>query len=183
MISVLLIAVAAALYFGLDKAKLASLAETFRSKLDAKTAVALSLVVLALALAPSWGTPEDNPSPDPVPGPFSLRGDFKGPTASEDACLVGCLLQELADEISWDGSQEKPDYKTGFQIDELRKIARRMRCRGESIGDRQPSARDKIASYLESHIGTDGGDLTPESRALWVSAFRDVGRAACDAAK
>jgi hypothetical protein len=112
-----------------------------------------------------------------------LDGDFRGETASDDAATVGNLLLELADELEWDGSLSEPYYVTGSQIDQLRKASRVLRCRGESIGDRQPAARDKIAEYLEIHVGTDGGPLTPESRAAWVSAFRDVGRAACDASK
>ena len=93
------------------------------------------------------------------------------------------MLNELADEIEWDGTQSEPSLRTGVQIDQLRKTARVLRCRGESVGDRQPKARDKIASYLEQHVGTDGGTLTPESRSAWVSAFRDVGRASIDAAQ
>jgi len=60
---------------------------------------------------------------------------------------------------------------------------REFRCRGISIGDRQPVARDVIAKYLEDAVGTDGGPLTPEQRSAWVAAYRDIGRAATDAAK
>jgi len=180
MISFLLIAAAAAVFFGIDAEKLKALLEAVKKNVDYRKFLGLTLVCLALLFLPTWKR-EEAPTPDV--GPLSLVGDFRGVTASEDASTVGNLLLELADEIEWDGSQSEPFIVTGLQIDQLRKAARLLRCRGESIGDRQPAARDKIASYLEIHAGTDGGPLTPESRAAWVSAFRDVGRAASDAAK
>lgn len=183
MISIVLIAAAAALYFGVDAAKLKTLVESIRTRLDPRTALAIGLVAIAILAMPSWRTGEDVPTPVPDAGPLSLDGDFRGESASTDASTVGNLLLELADEVEWDGGQSEPFYVTGSQIDQLRKAARLLRCKGESIGDRQPVARDKIAAYLEAHVGTDGGPLTPETRALWVSAFRDVGRAACDAAQ
>jgi hypothetical protein len=32
-------------------------------------------------------------------------------------------------------------------------------------------------------VGTDGGPLTAEQRTAWVAAYRDLGRAATNAAK
>jgi hypothetical protein len=95
------------------------------------------------------------------------------------------LCNELADEIEFDGTQPEAEryLKSGVAVDELRKAARILRCRGISIGDRQPQARDLIATYLDEHVGTDGGPLTAETRAAWVTAYRDIGRAASDAAK
>jgi hypothetical protein len=52
-----------------------------------------------------------------------------------------------------------------------------------SIGQRQPAARDAIKGYLDAAVGTAGGPVTPEQRSAWVAAFRDVGRAATDAAR
>lgn len=180
MISFLLIAAAAAVLFGIDAEKLKALLDAVKKNVDYRKFLGLTLVCLALLFLPSWKR-TDVPTPDT--GPLSLVGDFRGETASQDAATVGNLLLELADEIEWDGSQSEPSLVTGAQVDQLRKAARVLRCRGESIGDRQPAARDKIAAYLEIHAGTDGGPLTPESRAAWVSAFRDVGRAASDAAQ
>jgi hypothetical protein len=181
MLSILLVAAAVALFYGGDLSKFAPAIEWVK-KLGPQKWAAIGLVLAAVLLMPR-GQQHDGPTPTPDVGPLSLAGDFRGVTASEDASTVGNLLLELADEIEWDGSQSEPFIATGSQIDQLRKAARLLRCRGESIGDRQPAARDKIASYLEIHAGTDGGPLTPETRAAWVSAFRDVGRAASDAAK
>lgn len=180
MISVILIAAAVAVAMGLDAAKLRAVADKAREKVSPKAAVVAALVLLAVLLIPRGR--QEAPEP-PDDGPLSLEGMFVGPTASSDAATIGALLSELADEIEYDGSQPEPMYQNGVQIDQLRKAARVLRCRGESIGDRQPKARDAIASYLEIHVGTDGGKLTPESRSAWVSAFRDVGRAATDAAQ
>lgn len=183
MISILLVVAAAALFSGVDFAKAKAALEAVKARVDARAMLAIGLLALALLALPSWGGRDNEPTPAPDAGPLSLAGDFRGEKASEDAATVGYLLCELADEIEHDGSLSEPAIINGAQIDQLRKAARLLRCRGQSIGDRQPTARDKIAAYLESHVGTDGGPLTPELRSLWVSAFRDVGRAAIDAAQ
>jgi hypothetical protein len=182
MIAVLCLLVAAALLFGVDVPKLKAWLEVAKTKIDAKRMLAAGLLIIAFLALPSWSR-EDQPTPVPDNGPLSLKGDFRGETASADASTVGNLLIELADEIEWDSRRSEPYFVTGSQIDQLRKAARVLRCSGESIGERQPVARDKIAAYLESHVGTDGGPLTQETRALWISAFRDVGRAASEAAQ
>jgi hypothetical protein len=144
-------------------------------------AVGLLLAAAVSLYRPTGAGPAPTPAPDA--GPLALRGAFKGPTASEDAATIGALANELADEIEWDGMAEKPLFASGVALDELRRRARSLRCRGVSIGDRQPEARDKIAAHLEANVGTEGGPLTPEGRSAWVSALRDIGRAASDAAR
>jgi hypothetical protein len=181
MLSLLLIAVAAALMFGVDAAKVRTAFDWCRSRVDPRTAVACAIAVIAVLLLVAGDRAAPTPPPDD--GPLTLRGEFVGPTASDDAATIGALLTELADELEYDGRQSEPAIRTGVQVDQLRTCARTLRCRGESIGDRQPRARDKIASYLLIHVGEDGGPLTDESRAAWVSAFRDAGRAASEAAK
>jgi hypothetical protein len=181
---ILLIAAAAAIFFGVDLAMLKQAWATVSAAVDAKKAAAVGLVVLALLLLPR-GASEDTPAPSPDAGPLSLRGQFVGPTASEDAGVVGAFCSELADEIAYDGDRPEGEryLKTGVAVDELRRATRTLRCRGISIGDRQPKARDVIAAYLDAKVGTDGGPLSGEQRAAWVTAYRDIGRAASDAAK
>lgn len=184
MLSILLVAAAAAMFFGVDAAAVKSAWTVVSSRVDAKTLAAAGLVVLALLLIPH-GSQEDTPKPEPDSGPLSLTGVFLGPTASEDASLVGAFCHELADEIDYDGAQPEAEryLKSGVAVDELRKATRVLRCRGISIGDRQPKARDVIAAYLDNKVGTDGGPLTPDRREAWVQAYRDIGRAATDASK
>jgi len=183
MLSVLLVAAALALFYGGDLSRLKPAVEWLK-KLDPRKLLAIGLVVAAVLLMPR-GQQLDEPTPAPDTGPLVLRGTFLGPSASDDASLVGALCHELADEIEYDGTQPEAEryLKTGVAVDELRKAARVLRCRGISIGDRQPQARDLIATYLDKAVGTDGGPLTPETRAAWVTAYRDIGRAATDAAK
>jgi hypothetical protein len=183
MLSILLVAVAVALFYGGDLSKFQPAIEWVK-KLDPKKFLAIGLVLAAVLLMPR-GRQSDEPTPAPDTGPLVLRGTFLGPSASDDASLVGALCNELADEIEFDGSQPEAEQylKSGVAVDELRKAARILRCRGISIGDRQPQARDIIAAYLDKAVGTDGGPLTAESRAAWVTAYREVGRIACDAAK
>lgn len=166
---------------------LAPLVEKVRAAAPALTprhyaGLALLAAALAYGLAPAPG-PSPGPTPAPDAGPLSLAGLFAGPTASDDAALVGSMCLEIADEIQFFSGRPEGYLSTGIAVDELRRRTREARCRGISIGDRQPAARDAIAKYLEGAVGTDGGPLTPEQRSAWVAAYRDIGRAATDAAK
>ena len=143
--------------------------------------VALVAAAVAYGFAPRATAPEPPPAPDP--GPLSLSGLWVGPTASEDAALVGAMCSEIADEIEFMSGQPDGYLASGVAVDELRRLTRIARCRGISIGDRQPAARDAMATYLDAKVGTYGGPLTAEQRAAWVTAYRDLGRAATDAAQ
>ena len=92
---------------------------------------------------------------------------------------MSALCGELADCIEYDGSHDQR-LKTGVAFDELRIAARELRCKGESIGARQPQVRDAVHKFLDDAVGSSGGPVTPESRAAWVSALRDLSRAAAD---
>ena len=148
--------------------------------IDGKHVAVLALVVAAaISFMPSRSS---TPKPDPAPAPpdaFSLRGKFIGPTAAEDAATMSALCGELADCIEYDGSHDQR-LKTGVAFDELRVAARELRCKGESIGARQPQVRDGVHKFLDDAVGSSGGPVTPESRAAWVSALRDLARAAAD---
>jgi hypothetical protein len=147
--------------------------------IDGKHVAAVALVVAAyLAFAPSRQAPAPTPAPVP-PDAFSLRGKFIGPTAAEDASTMAALCGELAECIDYDGKHDQR-LKTGVAFDELRIAAREMRCRGESIGARQPAVRDAVHKFLDDAVGSSGGPVTPESRAAWVAALRDLSRAAAD---
>lgn len=144
----------------------------------------------ALLAAAAWSwtnssppAPAPSPAPGPAPSAVVLRGTFVGPDAAADASRVSCLLDELAAEIEWDGTQAEPLIRTGVAVDELRQRARELRCRGVSLGEKHPRAREAIKAYLDGAAGTSGGPLTPAQRAAWVAAYREVARAAADAAR
>lgn len=183
MILLALVAAAAAVLGWPSIAPLVEKAKAAAPSLTPRHYVGLALLAAALVygLAPVGPSPAPTPAPDT--GPLSLAGLFAGPTASEDAALVGSMCLEIADEIQFFSNQPEGYLATGIAVDELRRRTREARCRGISIGDRQPAARDAIAKYLESAVGTDGGPLTAEQRSAWVAAYRDVGRAASDAAR
>ena len=153
-----------------------------KPRIDGKHLAAASLLVAAaIAFMPSKATPTPQPVPVP-PDAFTLRGKFIGPSAASDAATFSALCAELADCIEYDGSHDQR-LKTGVAFDELRIAAREMRCRGESIGARQPQVRDAVHKFLDDAVGSSGGPVTPESRAAWVSALRDLARAAADVAR
>lgn len=92
-------------------------------------------------------------------------------------------MEELAAEIEWDGMQSEPLVRTGVAVDDLRQRARELRCRGVSLGEKHPRAREAIKNYLDQAAGTSGGPLSPAQRSAWVAAYRDVARAAADASR
>jgi hypothetical protein len=127
-------------------------------------------------------TPAPAPGPAPVVG-LDLRGRFVGPDASQDAATTAALLEELAGQIEWDGSQTEPRLKTGAAFDDLRRAARELRTRGVSLGARQPAVRDEIKRFLDAEAGTEGGPVDAASRAKWVRAYRAVSAAAAEATR
>jgi hypothetical protein len=147
-------------------------------QLDSRHLAAAALVAAAAwsYVASSPATPAPAPAPDPAA--FTLRGKFVGPDAARDAALVAALCTELANEIEWDASQPEPLIRTGVAFDELRVRSRVLLCRGESLGAKHPLARQAIEDYLNTVAGTAGGPLTPEQKAKWISAYREVARAA-----
>lgn len=148
--------------------------------IDGRHVAGIALIVAAGVL---FIPPRHHPAPQPQPLPpdaFSLRGKFVGPTAAEDAAAMSALCAELADCLEQDGIKKEPRLKTGVAFDDLRIAAREARMRGESIGARQPGVKAAVHAFLDDAVGTSGGPVTPESRAAWVKAFRDLARACAD---
>lgn len=123
------------------------------------------------------GSPKPTPDPVPVEG-LDLRGTFVGPQAASDAAALAALCDELAASVEWDAEQATPVITSGVAFDDFRVRLREILMRGDSIGARQPKARDAIAAYLDAKAGNSGGPLTPAQRSKWVAAYRDIARAA-----
>lgn len=179
MITALLIAAAAAVLYADQSKRLVAVIQAKAKALDTNHYIAAGLLAAAGVVWWNDQSGGEPVPPDPVPVEvLDLRGKFHGETASSDAASVSALCDELARELEWDGAQATPLIRTGVAFDELRVRSRQLLCRGESIGDRQPQARAEIEEWLNTHAGTSGGPLTPESRARWVAAYRDVAKAA-----
>lgn len=137
---------------------------------------------IALALLAGWSYFSGNSAPQPVPpqpsGAITLKGLFTGQDAVQDAATVAAMTGEIADELEWDGKQEKPKMTAAVQFDSLRVRVREFRARGVSIGERQPAVRDAVKEFLDRQVGVSGGPVTPEQRAKWVQAYREISRAA-----
>jgi len=144
------------------------------------------LAILAAGAMVAFSILESGKPPAPAPAPvvgLDLRGRFVGPDAATDAALTAALLEELASQIEWDGQQAEPRLKTGAAFDDLRRAARELRTRGESLGARQPAVRDEIKRYLDAEAGTEGGPVDAAARARWVRAYRAVSQAAAEASR
>ena len=121
--------------------------------------------------------PDVPPAPAPVVG-LDLRGKFVGVEAPSDASITAEIMAALADAIAYDATLPEPRLRTGQAFAELRTAAREYRTAGVRLGDRQPLARDAIATHLEQAVGTDGGPVDAAGRERWVKAFREVSAAA-----
>jgi len=146
------------------------------------------LAILAAGAMIAFSIRENGTPPAPAPGPapvvgLDLRGRFVGPDAAADAATTAALLEELAGQIEWDGSQTEPRLKTGAAFDDLRRAARELRTRGVSLGARQPAVRDEIKRFLDAEAGTEGGPVDAAARAKWVRAYRAVSQAAAEATR
>lgn len=138
----------------------------------------VALCVACAAIAFYGALPEVVP-PTPVPdGAVSLRGCFVGPDAAQDAATVAALCDGIADAIQFDGERGDPILRTGAAFDVLRTRARDLHCRGMSLGQKHPRARDAIKEFLDEAVGVSGGPITPAQRAAWVSAYREIARGA-----
>lgn len=149
-----------------------------------KTRIIAAGVLVAIALF--WSMPKRKPEPTPAPPApegLNLRGQFIGPTAPADAAMLAALCGELAEVIEWDGMRDEPRLRSGVAFDDLRVAAREARCRGESIGQRQPHVRKALEDFLVERLGVSGGPVGPQERAKWVAAYRELARACSDAAK
>lgn len=153
-------------------------------QLERKHVIAAALLAGAAIV---WTSSTPAPSPTPAPGPppsgLVLRGTFVGHDAATDAATVSSLMEELAAEVEWDSMQADPLIRTGVALDDLRQRARELRCRGVSLGEKHPRARDAIKAYLDATAGTSGGPLSPAQRSAWVAAYREIARAAADASR
>lgn len=177
----LLIALAVALAWPWIKAHAPTVDLT---KLDRHHYAAVVLGVAAL-LSYAHRSPA-GPDPQPAPPPpttLDLRGTFVGPNAAADAATTAALCHELAAEIEWDAAQANPLITTGVAFDELRTRSRLLLCRGVSLGEKHPRARAAIEAYLNANAGTSGGPLSPEAKAKWIAAYREVAKAAEAAAR
>jgi hypothetical protein len=188
MDTLLLVALAAgAAYAFLGRDRLEQLVTVAHAKLPS---VELRHVVgagLLAALALVWSgrnRTEPTPAPPAPDAPLVLRGLFNAhPEAASDAAKLAALFGELAGEVEWDAMQSTPIVTSGVAFDDLRVRAFDLRLRGDSIGDRHPRVRSAVKDYLDRVAGTSGKPLTPEQRATWIAAYREVAAAAEAAAK
>jgi hypothetical protein len=139
----------------------------------------LALVLLAAAVVAWRMSAPAGPAPTPPQPPaIDLAGAFQGESAADDAATLAAMADEIASVIEWDGKQESPALNTGRMLDQLRTRTREFVCRGESLGEKHPAMRQKVSDYLDEQLGNSGGEVTPEQRAKWVNAYREISRSA-----
>ena len=182
----MLLLAAAAAYAFLGKDRLEQLVAAAHARLPAVEFRHVIGAALILALAWTWSSGHSSaPTPDTPPSAsLVLRGKFSAtPTAAADAAKLAALFDELAAEVEWDATQPEPLIKSGVAFDDLRVRAFDLRLRGESIGQRHPRVREAIKDFLDRTAGTSGRPLSPEQRAAWIAAYREVARAAEEATR
>lgn len=144
-----------------------------------KRAHIAALMLVAAAALYWWAGGRQSPPPPPPPAAeIDLTSAFSGPTAGEDASSLAAMCEAVADMIEWDGAQPEPLLSTGKALDQLRTRTRQFQFRGQSLGDRHPKMRQIVGDFLAAHLGSDGGKVTVEQRAQWVSTYREIAKAA-----
>lgn len=141
----------------------------------------IAVLLLAVAVVANYFAAKGKASIPAPPAPaleIDLSSAFQGPTAAEDAAALASMADAIADMIEWDGAQPEPMLKTGRALDQLRTRTRQFMFKGESLGERHPKMRQIVGDFLVAHLGEDGGEITPEKRAAWSSAYRDIARSA-----
>jgi hypothetical protein len=103
--------------------------------------------------------------------------------ASRDAKRFGKLCASLADDIEDDAKLQSPFFKTGVQLDELRRRARIYMFRGTSLSAKYPGLPVAVDTLLTARVGTSGGPIDNEQRRKWVAAFRELAAAGEEASK
>jgi hypothetical protein len=139
--------------------------------------IALGLAAYLLVGRGDWSP---LPRPEPPAGPdlvdaFSTNDDRAA--ARTHAHLFATICDSLADYLEYDGTRPQPLLKTGVQIDEFRRAIRQTRTKGWSFLVQYPRLEAPLEAHFTAAVGTSGGPVTPEQRAKWVTALRQV--AAC----
>jgi len=137
--------------------------------------VAAALIAAVVEFAPRGAAPV------PSPAALSLRGQFVGPSAAEDAAAFAGLCHGIAEALAADGTVPTPRITTGVHVEDLRIASSEGRFLPRSLSRDQPHAVAVAGRYLDSVVGTSGGPLAADARARWVEAFRELARAAEEA--
>lgn len=143
--------------------------------------VAGAMIAYAIQSRPAPIPAPPAPPPDGWPT-LDLRGAFVGPNAAEDATTTQCFLNSLGHQLAQDWKKSDPWLKTAAAYDELRRVARDFRMDGQTLGARQPIAKERIAAFLDAAVGTDGGPVDQGEHDRWVRACNDISKAAARAA-
>lgn len=131
-------------------------------------------------------------APSPTPGPqpvdvLDLGAAFDSATdrdrAKHDAHLLGHATNWLADYLEADGARPDPKYVSGGQVEDLRVELCWWITEGKMFGAQYPALGPAIGGHLEAIVGPESTDLTPDTRAAWVRAFREISHAAIKAVR
>lgn len=158
------------------------------SRGQAKKPIGLLPIVLLAAAAGlfffgrSAGTPAlPQPAGPDLVQAFATNDDRA--QAHAHAQAFGAICFSLADVLEYDGALEAPRIKSGVQVDDLRRWTRENHLAGRSFAAKYPGLKSAVEQHLTQALGTAGGNLSPEQRAKWVTAFRELAANAEYAAK
>lgn len=134
--------------------------------------IAGALIVGYLLLGGSGGILPEKPAGPDLTAAFAQTSNTS--QAAADARQFAALCASLADMMEYDGKRTEPRLLTGVQMDDLRRWAREYLQVGSSFGSRYPRLPELVGGYLDEKLGKSGGPVTPESRAAWVAAHRQL---------
>jgi hypothetical protein len=113
---------------------------------------------------------------------FSTNDDRS--QAVRDATKFSKLCANVSDILEDDAKlQPTPFYKTGVQVDDLRRRVRVYLFRGKSLQAQYPGLGPAVDNYLTAMVGTSGGPFDSDTRSKYIAGFRGLSAAAMEAAK
>lgn len=149
------------------------------------TWIALGIIAYLAYQTLRGGGTAPAPLPPAPPGPdlVAVFRETDDLTAARAHCRAfGCLCGEMAGRIEFDGQRSNPKLVNGVQFDELRIDMRQSMFDGKSLALAYPRLPEALRAHFNPRVGVEGDTVTPEQRAKWVTAYRELAAAAEHAA-
>lgn len=120
---------------------------------------------------PAPEVPKDVPDLLPV---FSGSADLK--RAREDAQIASRLCASIAEAIRQDQALDKPGFRYGVELNDLRLASLQYLLKGWKFSDSYKDFDNVVGGFLSKRTAGAEGELTVQTRDQWADAFDDLSK-------